>query len=138
MRHSFVLIVVAVTLVIWKIDFIVANDTTTTASKKPKFELPTAHRYLKRGTMISNAEDIPAKLKGEERMSIPSVSNFEQLKNLFQKNLAEIMVKGMAKKSRISAFLAENPVIKKDIIIGSILLTLIIAVPLIVKSFYPA
>uniref|UniRef100_A0AAV1TSJ4 RxLR effector protein n=1 Tax=Peronospora matthiolae TaxID=2874970 RepID=A0AAV1TSJ4_9STRA len=69
---------------------------------------------------------------------------FSKLKALFHGRIDAKQVKPLiqaispASKKDLSQFFAENPAIKKEIIVAGVLLSLIVAVPLTVKSFYPA
>lgn len=60
--------------------------------------------------------------------------NFASLKTGFAKSLAKIRQKYRS----IDEFLKDNPVIKKEIIVAIVLLTLIVASPIVVNWFYPA
>ncbi|POM69140.1 Secreted RxLR effector peptide protein [Phytophthora palmivora] len=94
-------------------------------------------RYLRGSKTATTAENIAIKPQDEERLSIPGLSKF---KDALQKNptFVKSLEKFRQKRQSLKEFFAENPVIKKDVIIVSVLLSLIVTVPLVVKSFYPA
>ncbi|CAH0482903.1 unnamed protein product [Peronospora belbahrii] len=103
------------------------------------FELPPVRRFLKGSTTVpSSVDDSTTKLKVEERMSVPSIFSINRWKDKLQKAVALVRDRATTQKTRIAEFLAQNPAIKKELIVATVLISLIVAVPPLVKSFYPA
>ncbi|KAL7691570.1 hypothetical protein Plhal304r1_c009g0037291 [Plasmopara halstedii] len=88
-------------------------------------DISVLHRYLK-------GAKTPIIARAEERWSMSSA--FKPLKSKLTKSLDYIRQKRM----NLDAFFKENPVIKKEIIVATVLLLLIVSVPLSVKWMYPA
>ncbi|EEY59898.1 secreted RxLR effector peptide protein, putative [Phytophthora infestans T30-4] len=136
MRPSFVLALL--------VAFVVACVSVTAranAAVQPKLTIEIAssmstRRYLK-GRQGGTVND------DEERLftgAIQKMPGFNKIKAAFQNNpsFAKNLEKFRMKRQRLDEFFKENPVIKKEIIVASVLLTLIFSVPIVVNAFYPA
>ncbi|OWZ02733.1 RxLR effector protein [Phytophthora megakarya] len=134
MRSSFILLLVVVTLVLWCSDFSTAEVVRTSTKNTRSLDTIRYLRAMK--TTTPNDEALITALR-EERFSFPVLG---RIKAAFQKNpsFAKSLENFRQKRTTVSEFLAENKIIKKDIIIVSVLLSLLVTVPILVKSFYPA
>ncbi|KAG7379763.1 hypothetical protein PHYPSEUDO_008211 [Phytophthora pseudosyringae] len=123
-----------------------ANAGAQTSTQGANFKLTssiTTRRYLKGGTAATSDKNVVTNAQGEERLSIPAlhkIPGLTKIKAAFQQNpsFAKNLETFGQKRQSLREFFKENPAIKKEIIIASVLLTLIVSVPLLVKSFYPA
>ncbi|CAI5742081.1 unnamed protein product [Hyaloperonospora brassicae] len=126
-----------------------AKDVPETVPKEHK-----THQYLRDNNVTLSNQHTKILTADEERVSMAGLNKVKtffqksasakQVESLIQgtrgleKNAATVQAIPTATKKSLSQFFAENPAIKKELIVAATLLTLIAAVPMIVKSFYPA
>ncbi|ETK86085.1 hypothetical protein F441_09400 [Phytophthora nicotianae CJ01A1] len=95
-----------------------------------------SRRYLKGRQTTTSTDDEERLLSGV----LQKMPGLNKIKAAFQKNpsFAKNLEKFRLKRQRLDEFFKENPVIKKEIIVATVLLTLIFSVPVVVNAFYPA
>ncbi|TDH64979.1 hypothetical protein CCR75_008870 [Bremia lactucae] len=123
MRWNFIIVIIVATSAVW----VIGEDTSTVQTESKKSSTLPAHHYLKgrKAAIMTTATDDEGRVFAE---------NFASLKTGFAKSLEKIRQKYRS----IDEFLKDNPVIRKEIIVAIVLLTLIVASPIVVNWFYPA
>uniref|UniRef100_M4BP33 Uncharacterized protein n=2 Tax=Hyaloperonospora arabidopsidis (strain Emoy2) TaxID=559515 RepID=M4BP33_HYAAE len=131
-----------------------AKDVTKPANQGTGSEQLKARRYLRDDKGTFGDQNTAMNNKDEERIfegvfnklmalfhgsiDAKQVKPLIQETHILEENVANLQAIPTASKKGLSQFFAENPAIKKEIIVAGVLLSLIVAVPLTVKSFYPA
>ncbi|KAG3192744.1 hypothetical protein PC128_g10434 [Phytophthora cactorum] len=139
MRSSFVLALLVVVLVAWDSIAAEPNVVVQTNTDIKLANSVSTLRYLKGSLATTTAADS----RHEERLlsgALQKIPGFSKIKAAFQKNpsFAKNLETFRLKRQRLDEFFKENPVIKKEIIVATVLLTLIFSVPIVVNAFYPA